>query len=122
MNIRCLTSIEVKLLLAHLEDEEICLKGDLANQIDAAKEWEFQIVCHNLFVARHIDAEEGGLEKIARIYTVEEEMFLELQEGGDTFVEYLLRHTRLANETLDEALITIQEGLSKCDYEKALRY
>lgn len=122
MNVKCLTSNEVKLLLAYIVEQPGCNEKEFTKVFEASKAWESWIVCLSLFVARHIDADIGGLEKIARIYALQEEIAIELQEGGDAFIEYLLRHLRLPNETLDDALIVNQEGFSKHDYEQALRY
>lgn len=119
---RCLTSSEVGLLLCHLVADGSNLEGDLAMTIEAARCWQVMVVCHNLFVARYVDADAQGSKKIKRIYSLEEEIAIEIQEGGDQFVEYLLRHVRLPSETLDEALMAIQEDLSEYNYAKALCY
>ena len=121
MNARCLSAVEVGLLLAHLS-ERGSVDEEFAEALEAAKDWELCLVCHNLFIARHVVNSTAGLDLIARVYAAEDEMALELQEGGDLFVEYLLRHQRVSSETLDDALVSIQDGLSNYSYEKALRY
>ena len=122
MNVRCLTPDEVGAVLLHLVDERAELDEKLSRVLEEARAWELRVVCHNLFVARHIKAEERGFEKIERLYAIGEEIELELQEGGADLVEYLLQHERNPEETLAEALVVIQEGLSAHDYKKALRY
>lgn len=122
MNVRCLESDEVGAVLLHLVDEQSELDESLGKTFEAARAWELQLVCHNIFVARHINAEDRGSEKIDRLYAIGEEIALEPQEGGVDLVEYLLRHERNPEETLDEALVLIQERLSAHNYERAIRY
>lgn len=50
------------------------------------------------------------------------ELCFEIQEGDEQFIEYLLRHLRNSDESLEATLIELQNGLSEYRYEKALRY
>lgn len=122
MNARCLMPDEVGAVLLNWVGAQNELDEELSKVLEQAQAWELRIVCHTLFVARHIKVEELGLEKIERLYAVGEEIALELQEGGVELVEYLLQHERNPEETLAEALVIIQEGLSTHDYKKAIRY
>lgn len=120
--VHCLSSREVGLFLAHLVDARCSLEEYMARSLEAARCWELRIVCYSVFIARHLGTDAGDMEKIERVYAANGEMDIHLQEGGDDFVEYLLRNIRAPGETLDDALIAIQEGLSGFDYEKTLRY
>lgn len=122
MNTRCLMPDEVGAVLLHLVDVQDKVDDALSKTLEQAQMWEQRIVCYTLFVARHIKTEERGFEKIERLYAVGEEIALELQEGGVDLVEYLLQHERNPEETLAEALVIIQEGLSGYDYKRAIRY
>lgn len=122
MNVRCLSSGEVGAVLLQFVDGQAEVEENLGNLLADARAWELLVVCYNLFVARHITAKDRGFEKIARLYAAGEDLWLELQEGGVELVEYLLQHERNPEETLDEALVLIQEGLSSHDYERAIRY
>ena len=51
-----------------------------------------------------------------------DELFFEIQETDHHFVEFLLGEIRNPDESLEEALIEIQNRLSSYDYEKSLRY
>jgi hypothetical protein len=122
MNVRCLTSNEVSLLLNHLAGQPNGIEGELAKVVEGARSWELRVICQSLFLARHLGADGAGLVKIDRIYRMGCEMAMEVEEGSTTLVEYLLRHVRDASESLDDALITIAEGFWEHDYERALRY
>ena len=122
MQYRCLTSKQVDRLLTHLITEGDELEGELASLLDAAACWEFCLVCHSLFLARYVRAGESGAEKVREAYELQEVIAFEIQEGGDLFVNYMLRHQRAPGESFDEALIEIQEGLSRRDYARAVRY
>ncbi len=122
MKCHCLTASEIANLLSSLVDEGDYLDANLTLMIELAKSWEILLVCHNLFVARHIDKSTHGEMKIEQIYSLTDVHAFEIQEGGDQFVNYLLRHQRSEAQSLDEALVEIQKGLSEHDYAKALRY
>lgn len=122
MNVQCLTSDEVGALLQYLLDEKTEINNSLNKAFQAARAWELCIVCHNLFVARHLDVTQRGCDKIERFYSVDSEIAIDIQEGSIEFVEYLLQHERNYEETLDEAIILIQEGLSNHEYKKVIRY
>ena len=122
MKYRCLASDEVARLLSYMVTDGAKLEGDLATIMDAAQCWEEYLVCHSLFVARHIRADDRGVEKIGMAYELEEAFAFEVQEGGDELVDYMLHHQREPGESLEDALIAIQEGLSSHDYARALRY
>lgn len=122
MRYHCLTALDVSNLLFSLVDDGNNLDADLTTKIEAAISWEVTLVCHNLFVARYIDKEEQGEKKIEKVYGLENILAFEIQEGGDQFIDYLLRHQRLSTQTLDDALVEIQKGLSEHDYARAIRY
>ena len=122
MKYHCLTALEVARFLSSLVDEEDCLDANLTLMIGLAKSWDILLVCHNIFVARHINKGTHGEKKIEQVYALTDVLAFEIQEGGDQFVNYLLRHQRSATQTLDDALVEIQKGLSGHDYARALRY
>ena len=122
MKCHCLTVLEVAKFLSYLVEEGDYLDTNLTLMIELARGWEILLVCHNIFVARHIDKDTKGEKKIEKIYGLNDILAFEIQEGGDQFVDYLLHHQRSEFQTLDDALVEIQEGLSGFDYAKSLRY
>lgn len=122
MRCHCLTASEVAGFLSSLVGEGNCLDADMTLMIEYAKSWDILLVCHNIFVARHINKDTHGGKKIEQVYALVDALAFEIQEGGDQFVNYLLRHKRSATQTLDDALVEIQKGLSEYDYAKAIRY
>ena len=122
MIVKCLTSNEVRALLAHLVDRQHGIDKGLAESIDAAKSWCLSLICHNLFIARDVDVGQRGLTKIDYVYTARDEMALEIEEGGDLYVEFLLRNIREDGATLEDVLISVQEGFADHNYGKTLRY
>lgn len=121
MNVRCLSSNEVSLLV-NIGGQSSVLDGELDRVVEAARAWEVRLICQSLFLARHLSTGETGVINISRIYGLGSDMAMEIEEGGTTLVEYLLRHVRDASESLDDALIAITEGFWAHDYERALRY
>ena len=122
MNTRCLTYQEVCALLQHLVDKQPISDQYLADIIESARNGESSIVCHTLFVAWHITTSERGHDKLNALYSMTQESTLDLQDGGEKSIEYLLHHKRNPEETLEEALVLIQERLNTHDYKHAIRY
>lgn len=114
--------MEVGLLLSYLVDDGGELQGNLAATFEEAINWEGWLVWLSLFIARHLDKDMQGKKMIELVYELEENMAVEIQEGGDSFVDYLLHHKRVSSQTLDEALVDIQKGLSERNYAEAIRY
>ncbi len=122
MRCHCLTALEVKKYLSFVVGKEDSLDSDLALIFERAESWEIWLVCHNVFVARYINSDTHGEKKIEQIYAPTNGPAFDIQEGGDRFVNHLLRHQRLTDQTLDDALVEIQKSLSEHDYAKHLRY
>lgn len=114
--------MEVRKFLSSFVDEKDTLDDHLTLMIESAKNWDILLVCHNIFVARHINKDVHGEKKIEQVYALTDVHAFEIQEGGDQFVNYLIQHQRSTTQTLDDALIEIQNGLSEYDYAKTLRY
>ncbi|MFZ2808687.1 MAG: hypothetical protein WAZ60_20060 [Desulfosalsimonadaceae bacterium] len=103
-----------------IECEEMALK------IDGAKCWTTRIVCISLFFARILEKDKISAQalkkRIAVFYSMGDELWVEMQEGNFHFIEYLLKHLRNKDDSLEESLIEIQNRLSEYNYEKTVRY
>ena len=121
MKYYCLTAQEIKYFLSYYLEKIECPDSNLNLMIELAKGWEITLICLNIFVARYIDILNDGDRRLELLYELEH-LSLEIQEGGQCFVEYMLHHQRNSNQTLDDAMIEIQTGLSGHNYERTLRY
>lgn len=122
----CLSVEETDQILKWWDCKETAICKELAFEIDEAQCWNSRIICLALFVARLMQRAQTSIgEKkniLEKIYTMGDQLYLEIQEGDHHFIDYLLRHIRNPKDSLEDTLIEIQNGLSKYYYEKAIRY
>lgn len=126
MRAYCLNVEETSQILKWRECGEPTTIKELSLEIEEARCWTTRIICIALFFARVLEQGEPTIDekkrKIEVLYAMEGELYLEIQEGDDQFIEYLLRHLRNPGDSLESILIELQNGLSGYRYEKALRY
>ena len=122
----CLNVNETAQILKWRDCDKTELSKELSLALEEAQCWTSRITCITLFLARILEREKSALDepknKIAKIYAMNDELFFEIQETDHHFVEFLLGEIRNPDESLEEALIEIQNRLSGYDYEKSLRY
>ncbi len=123
----CLNVEEVFDILKWQEDEKPIACKELALEIAESSCWTTRIICFTIFIARILEkdkiSEKDLKRRIATLYSVGDEFWFEMQEMNDHFVEYLLlQYLRNKDDSLEDFLIEIQNGLSEYNYEKAIRY
>ena len=122
----CLNVDEIAKILRWRECGEPVAYEELSLEIEEAQCWTTRIVCIALFFARVLERKETTIDakksRIELLYAMKNEFCFEIQEGDEQFIEYLLRHLRNPDESLEATLIELQNGLSEYRYEKALRY
>ncbi len=122
----CMNVEETDQILKWRESRVPLAYKELSLEIEEAQCWTTRIVCIALFFARVLERGKTTIDeqkrRIEALYTMEDELCFEIQEGDDQFIEYLLRHLRNPDDSLESALIELQNGLSNYRYEKALRY
>jgi hypothetical protein len=119
LDCHCLCCSDVEELLRCLV-EGLKLGGSVGEVMDRAASWETKAVCLSFFIARYLAS--NGCEKISLVYGLEESHNFEIEESDESFVDYMLRHQRDSSESLEDALIALQDGIGRKCYEKALRY
>jgi hypothetical protein len=122
----CLSVDEIGQILKWHDCKETGICNELACELDEALCWNSKIICLALFVARLMLRGQISMDEqkniIDIIYTMGDQLYFEIQEVDHNFVDYLLRHIRDSNDSLEDTLIEIQNRLSGYDYEKAIRY
>lgn len=121
----CLRVDEIGLILKW-PDCKTGICKELAYELDEALCWNSKIICLALFVARLMLRGQISMDEqkniINKIYMMGDQVYFEIQEVDCHFVDYLLRHIRGSNDSLEDILIEIQNRLSSHYYEKAIRY
>jgi hypothetical protein len=122
----CLNVDEIDQILQWYDDRETGICKKLAGELDEALCWNSKIICLALFVARLLNRGQMSINEhkiiIDKIHKIGEQLYFEIQEVDYNYVDYLLRHIRDSNDSLEETLIKIQDRLSSYHYEKDLRY
>ena len=119
----CLNSTELEcLLLLHLEDKAI-ENGTLKSLLDNAIQWQDKLICLTFSFARVLERQRDSTKSAAimtsTFFSMPEELFLEIEECGEKFVDYMLRHELFYKMDLEKKLLIIAQDLSDYRYDKA---
>jgi len=118
----CLNSTELdSLLLLHLEDKAI-EDETLNSLLDNAVQWQDKLLCLTFSFARIIERRRGSAlltqAMIPELFSMPEKMFIDIQECGEDFVDYMLRHEHSGEIDLEISLLTVARKLSEHCYGK----
>ena len=118
----CLNSNELEcLLLYYLEDEAI---EDLAlkSLLDNAVQWQDRLLSLTFSFARILERRRGSealaQTMILEMFSMPEKMFIDIQECGEDFVDYMLRHEHSGEIELEISLLAVARKLSEHCYGK----
>ncbi len=118
----CVNSTELEEILAlQLENkaiEDVALKSLFENAV----QWQDKFLCLTFSLARILERRDDSTslnqEMIADFFSMPEEMFIDIQECGEDFVDYMLEHDHSGNIDLEMSLQTVAKKLSDHCYEK----
>ncbi|MDM8525466.1 hypothetical protein QUF80_19025 [Desulfococcaceae bacterium HSG8] len=118
----CLNSRELEsLLLLHLEDKAI-EDANLKSLIDNSLQWQDKLLCLTFSFARILERQRGSLSSaqamMTELFSMPEKMFIDIQECGEDFVDYMLRHEHPGETDLEMSLQTVARKLSEHCYGK----
>ena len=118
----CLNSTELEyLLLLHLEDKAI-ENGTLKSLLDNAVQWQNKLLCLTFSFARILERRRDSPSltqtMIPGLFSMPEKMFIDIQECGENFVDYMLRHEHSDEIDLEISLLTVAMKLSEHCYGK----
>lgn len=121
----CLNSAEISDLVRFVETGVVTEDINLMAHITQAQMWQERLVCLTLLFARVLEKnrdEVGKPERMLKaLFSVNEEMYLDVQECGADLVDYILRNVRDSKSPFEESLIELQNGYSEHRYDKTLR-
>lgn len=118
----CLNSTELEcLLLLHLKNKAI-ENETLKSLVDNAIQWQDKLLCLTFSFARILERRRGSVSlaqtMIPEMFSMPEKMFIDLQECGEDFVDYMLRHEHSGEIDLEISLLTVARKLSEHCYGK----
>lgn len=118
----CLNSTELEcLLLLHLEDRAI-EDVTLRTLLDNASQWQDKLLCLTLSFGRILERRRGSVSlaqtMIPELFSMPDKMFIDIQECGEDFVDYMLRHEHSGKIDLEISLLTLARKLSEYCYGK----
>jgi len=118
----CLNSRELEyLLLLHLKGKAI-EDTALKSLYDNAVQWGDKLLCLTFSFARilerHRDSASLTQAMIPELFCMPEKIFLDIQECGEDFVDYMLRQEHSGEIDLEISLLTVERKLSGHYYGK----
>ncbi len=118
----CLNSTELEsLLLLYLEDKAI-KDVTLKSLLDNAIQWQDKLLCLTFSFARILERQRDSASltqtMIPELFSMPEKMFIDIQECGEDFVDYMLRHEHSGEIDLEMSLQTVARKLSEHCYGK----
>lgn len=118
----CLNSRELEsLLLLYLEKKDI-KDVSLKSLLDNAVQWQDKLLCLTFSFARILERRHGSEPlthaMITELFSMSEKMFIDIQECGEDFVDYMLRHEHSGETDLEMSLQTVARKLSEHCYGK----
>jgi len=118
----CLNSTELEnLLLLHLEDKAI-EDVTLNSLLDNAVQWQDKLLCLTFSFARILERRRGSVSlaqtMIPELFSMPDKMFIDIQECGEDFVDYMLRHEHSDEVDLEISLLTVARKLLEHCYGK----
>ena len=118
----CLNSTELEsLLLLYLEDRAI-ENVTLQSLVDNAGGWQDKLLCLTYSFARILERQRVSVSltqtMIPELFSMPDKMFIDIQECGEDFVYYMLRHEHSGEIDLEISLLTVARKLSEHCYGK----
>ncbi|MDM8535450.1 hypothetical protein QUF70_01715 [Desulfobacterales bacterium HSG17] len=100
--------------------------ADLKSLLDNAAQWQDKLLCMTFSFARilerHRDSASLTESMIEELFSMPEKMFIDIQECGEDFVDYMLRWEHSGGIDLEVSLQTVARKLSEhCYGKKTLR-
>ncbi|MCI5130468.1 MAG: hypothetical protein D3904_02840 [Candidatus Electrothrix sp. EH2] len=118
----CLDSTELEKLLDLRLNQEGIEDAALNLLIENANQWQEKILCLSFSLARILERrrESGSLsqEMITDFFSMPDEMFIDIQECDEDFVNYMLEYEHSGDIDLEMSLQTIAKKMSEHCYEK----
>ena len=118
----CLNSTELECLLLLLMEDKAIEDVTLKSFLDNAVQWQDKLLCLTFSFARILERQRGSASlartMIPELFSMPEKMFIDIQECGEDFVDYMLRHEHSGEIDLEISLQTVARKLSEHYYGK----
>lgn len=118
----CLNSKELEsLLLLYLKNKAV-EDLELKSLFDNAAQWQDKLLCMTFSFARILERQRNSASlpqvMIEELFSMPDKMFIDIQECGEDFVDYMLRHEHSGEIDLEISLQTVVRKLSEHYYGK----
>ncbi len=121
----CLSRKELEKLIAVEIEKKYDFEEDnfLSNWIENARNWSDKLIAFTYFISKIFEKRlkeretpEELLEKLYKIWQIQDSMWLIFQEFGEDFIKYILDYERNSGLSLEDELIHLQNKLSRFEY------
>jgi hypothetical protein len=118
----CLNSSELECLLQLLMENKAIEDVTLKSLLDNAVQWQDKLLCLTFSFARILERRRGSVSltqtMIPEMFSMPDKIFIDIQECGEDFVDYMLRHEHSGEIDLEISLLTVARKLSEHCYGK----
>lgn len=124
MNHSCLNTDQLRLLIKSLSDSLEPDDHELGMLFANCRDWSHEISVLTYLLTRCIDkfSDQEHHEILDLFYKLPDLMYINIQELDRSFVEFMLKHQRDRDETMEEQLIQLQRLLREYNYHEQIRY
>ena len=121
----CLSREELEKFIAVEIEKKYKFEEDnfLSNWIEHARNWSDELIAFTYFISKILkkklkekETPEELLEKLEKIWQIQDSMWLIFQEFGEDFIKYILGYERDSGLSLEDELIRLQNKLSRFEY------
>lgn len=122
-----MNSSELECLLQLYLENKAIENSTFKSLVENATHWQDRLLCLTLSLARLLEKhgvqDSLGQRMIMALFSFPEKMFIDIQECGEDYVDYMLRHEHSGDVDLEVSLLTVARKLSEYCYGKdTLRY
>lgn len=120
MTYYCMDREELRQFLDFKAANKAVDMDSLEIRIDSAHDWQVELGCVNYFLSQILEKKaKGGKDChniINLVYGLEDKLFFRIHECDHGFVDYMLKHVRQANSSLEDELVVLHNNMCEHIY------
>ncbi len=118
----CLNSTELECLLLFCLEDKAIEDENLKLLFDNSTLWQDKLICLTFSFARILERHRNSATlaqfMIPKLFSLPDEIYIDIQECGEDFVDYMLRREHSGETDLEISLIKVAMYLSEYCYGK----
>ena len=120
--IHCLNNAELECILLHSLEDKAIDNSTLETLYNGAAQWQYDLLCLTWSFAIILERRRGSVSvvqnMVPKLYSMPDEISLNIQECDEKFVKYMLQHEHPDELNLETSLLRVARGFSEYDYDQ----